>query len=297
MLSQQQHTVKASKSLLIVFHPTKIYLYFVPLSFCAPLQRKRKNTRPRVRPSNFHAIYTENFRSLFVLMVRLYETCTKRRNGTEWHERRRGALYCIIFLIHIFLPTYKVLFCIGGKKLKGNSTFQLERQKIERRKCHEMIRREERRENNSSNNIRKFILKAHSVFFSCFSSFRSNFYIYILLRSECRICCTKHSTEFRQENVRVIMKHRIICAYVGCISKINSTCYVDHNSSSNEFESFVFLCCFLLFFFLSVHSPSTHCCMLFSFSLLSYWNLYNEPSSRLWYPFCFSNGTKNILEW
>lgn len=68
MLSQQQHTFiqQASKSLLIVFHPTEIYLYFARSHFELPSAEEEKTlTRPRVRPTNFHGIYTESFDRIF----------------------------------------------------------------------------------------------------------------------------------------------------------------------------------------------------------------------------------------
>lgn len=98
------------KSLLIVYHPTEIYLYFAPLSFCA-CSPSEENTRPRVRPTNFHGIYTESFRSHFVLMVRLYETGRNGMNDVE-------GLYIVLFFIHIFHLTYKVVFCIRSAEKK-----------------------------------------------------------------------------------------------------------------------------------------------------------------------------------
>lgn len=70
VLSQQQRTFiqQASKSLLIVFHPTEIYLYFARSHFIFPSAEEEKFTRPRVRPTNFHGLYTESFRSHFLLM-------------------------------------------------------------------------------------------------------------------------------------------------------------------------------------------------------------------------------------
>lgn len=47
------------------------------------------------------------------------------RNGTEWHERRRGALYCIIFCTHIFRPNIQSFVSYRRQELKGNSTFNL----------------------------------------------------------------------------------------------------------------------------------------------------------------------------
>lgn len=68
--------------------------------------------------------------------------------------------------------------------------------------------------------------------------------------------------------------------------------FVRHNSS-NEFKFFPLLL-FVVFPFGPLSLDSTHCCMLFSFIFSSSTqNPYTEPSSRrLWYPFCFSNGTK-----
>ncbi|MCL5460302.1 hypothetical protein M3M33_16815, partial [Loigolactobacillus coryniformis] len=60
-------TFIAGKSLLIVFHPTKIYLYFAPLSFSAPLfffalQRREKTPDPGFDRLIFMA-YTQRRRS------------------------------------------------------------------------------------------------------------------------------------------------------------------------------------------------------------------------------------------
>lgn len=109
------YSKQASKSLLIVFHPTKIYLYFAPLSFCsAPLQKgkkRRKQPDPGFDRPIFMAYTQRVFDRFFVLMVRLCETGRKGMN-----ERRRGALYCIIFLhTHIF-PSQHTKFCFVSKR-------------------------------------------------------------------------------------------------------------------------------------------------------------------------------------
>lgn len=47
--------------------------------------------------------------------------------STEWHERRRGALYCIIFFI--FHPTYKVLCIVSKQNRREIAHFEHTRQK------------------------------------------------------------------------------------------------------------------------------------------------------------------------
>lgn len=66
-----------------------------------------------------------------------------------------------------------------------------------------------------------------------------------------------------------------------CSSKINSTCF---------YHDFYFI---LYIFFLLSTLPRNCSFLFFPFTFrLDSQFLYTEPSSRLWYPFCISNGTK-----
>ena len=83
------------------------------------------------------------------------------------------------------------------------------------------------------------------------------------------------------------------------ISKINSTFVITAAAMnwSFYFSSFLLLLYILFFFLLSVRSPFDSLLHVIFFSFFfpltdAIRNSYTEPSSRLWYPFCFSNGTK-----
>lgn len=95
VLSQQHTDIRQARAYSL-YSPDKNYLYFAPLSFIAPLRRKRKTPDPGLDRPIFMAC-TRSFQSLFVLMVRLYEL---KRDGVVWTKSRGFILY--YFLIHIF---------------------------------------------------------------------------------------------------------------------------------------------------------------------------------------------------
>lgn len=110
------HIYSEAKSLLIVFHPAKIYLCFAPLS---------ETTRPTPASTDQFSchIHREFSIDFFLLFCSWYENACSRtgRNGMNAVDSRGFILYN--FLYTFFHLTYKVLFRITRQKLKGNSTF------------------------------------------------------------------------------------------------------------------------------------------------------------------------------
>lgn len=93
VLSQQQHTFiqQASKSLLIVFHPTEIYLYFARSHFVLPsVEEEKYSPDPGFDRPIFMAYTQRVFDRIFFADVRLYET---GRNGMSDVE----GLYIVLF--------------------------------------------------------------------------------------------------------------------------------------------------------------------------------------------------------
>lgn len=170
VLSQQQHTFIASKARAYSLYTTQQkFISILPRShFVLPFRGKHP-TPGSTDQFSWH-IHRE-------FSIAFCADGTFIWNGTEWHERRRGALYCIIFYTHFPSNIQScVLYQIGReeKKAEGKWHILTWKAKNERRKYCGMVwrgKREERRENNSSNNIRKFILKAHSILFFFFLPF------------------------------------------------------------------------------------------------------------------------------
>lgn len=143
--------------------------------------------------------------------------------------------------------------------------------------------KEKRGQNNSSNIIRKFILKAHSVSFLLsvrfFPSIRSN------------VVSAVGNTRQRLGRKRSFSYEiKIICALAG-VGKINSTCFVRHNSS-REFKFFPPLLLFVVFFLHPLSLDSLLHVIFFFRTKFVYRTLITSLV-----PFCFfSNGTKKHLE-
>lgn len=153
-LSQQQHTFIASKqarAYSLYSTQQKFISTFPALILCSPSAEAEQNPDPGFDRPIFMP-YTQRVFDRFLCWC---------ETGREWHEQRRGALYCVIFYTHTFYPTYKVLY----QKAKGKNWREMANFSFERRKKKMLWNglKEKRGQNNSSNNIRKFILKAHSV--------------------------------------------------------------------------------------------------------------------------------------
>lgn len=115
VLSQQQHTVIARQRAYSLYSTQQKFISVLPRS-------QKQPDRPRLRPTNFHAIYTESFRSTsFFFFAHGTRTPVRERDEMVWTLSRGFILYN--FLYTFFHPTYKVLFRITRQKLKGNSTF------------------------------------------------------------------------------------------------------------------------------------------------------------------------------
>lgn len=125
----------------------------------------------------------------FYIAVQLYIyiVCTKYRMA--WTTSRGFILYNFF----IFHPTYKVL-CIVSKQNRREIAHFEQKGKTSREgreveeNAMEWLLKKSKEKNNSNNNIRKFILKAYSIYFFFLSffhffSFRSKFFFFIFLRT------------------------------------------------------------------------------------------------------------------
>lgn len=154
--------------------------------------------------------------------------------------------------------------------------------------------REERRENNSSNNIRKFILKAHSIFI-LFFFFPFEFFSYFSFASFVQFQTSLSAVWNTQRRLgkktlfSALIKYKIICGPLDCIGKINSTCFVRHNS-----QQWISVFLLLLFCCFSVRSLPRLCYFLF---LLPFKIRIPNPHHVSGTLFAFQMERKNILEW
>lgn len=228
--------------------------------------------------------------------------------STEWHERRRGALYCIIFLYSI----QHTKFCIVSKQNRREIAHFEQKGKTSREgreveeNAMEWLLRNERKKNNSNNNIRKFILKAYSIYFFSFflSFFLFPFEIFIFLRIAC--CCSfqtslctirrKHSTRLGKKTLfsSYKIKYKIIC--LDCSGKINSTCSV--RFKSNEFEFYI-ISYYIFFPSVTLTLPRLFVCLFFfvhSFHILPSKIRIANPHHVSGTLFVFQMERKNISE-